>query len=153
MILAAAIEMDRPGEQRVRLELVELLFQQQRVGAEIDVFAARHQGFDNLDDFFMQQRLAAGDRDDRRAALFGRLNAFLDRQARVQDVVGIVDLAAAGAGQVAAEERLQHQHKRVALVTDEVLAGDIGAYANGLGKGNAHGFEMACDAGICKAVI
>ena len=35
----------------------------------------------------------------------------------VQDLVGIIDLAAAGAGEVAAEQRLEHQHERIALAT------------------------------------
>ena len=69
-------------------------------------------------DFLVQQRLAAGDRHHRRAALVDRLHALGDRQALVQDLGRIVDLAAAGAGQVAAEQRLQHQHQRVALAAD-----------------------------------
>ena len=86
----------------------------------------------------MQQRLAAGDRDDRRAAFVDRRHAFVVRQALVEDLVRIVDLAAAGAGQVAAEQRLQHQHQRIALAPGEMLAQHIGADAGRLQQRNSH---------------
>ena len=41
---------------------------------------------------------------------------------RFEDVGRVLDLAAAGARQVAAEERLEHQHERVALAAREPLA-------------------------------
>ena len=114
--LAVAVEMHRPGEIGVRLEAVDLLLQQQRVGAEIDEFLARDDALRRSSAISrVQQRLAAGDRDHRRAAFVDRLQALRDRQALVQDRIGIVDLAAAGAGEIAAEQRLQHQHQRVAL--------------------------------------
>ena len=50
-----------------------------------------------------------------RAALIDRAEALLGREVLLQNVGRILDLAAAGAGQVAAEQRLQHQHQRVAL--------------------------------------
>ena len=42
--------------------------------------------------------------------------ALLGRELLLENVRRILHLAAAGAGQVAAEERLQHQHQRIALV-------------------------------------
>jgi hypothetical protein len=57
------------------LEQVQLFFQQQRVGAEIDIFLARDQAFNNLGDLRMHQRLAAGDRNHGRSALVDRLEA------------------------------------------------------------------------------
>ena len=114
VVLAVAVEVHGPGEERVRLEQVDLLFEQQRVGAEIDEFLAGDQALDDLLDLAVQQRLAAGDDDDRRAAFVDRFEALGDAEPLVQDRVGIVDLAAAGAGQVAAEQRLQHQHERIA---------------------------------------
>ena len=75
----------------------------------------------------VDQRLAAGDRDDRRAAFLGGVERILDRDALVQDLVRIVDLAAAGAGEIAAEQRLQHQHERIALAAGEMLADDVAA--------------------------
>ena len=44
-----------------RLELVEFFFQQQRVRAEVNVFLARDQAFDDLRNLRMHQRLAARD--------------------------------------------------------------------------------------------
>jgi len=43
----------------------------------------------------------------------------------VQDVVGMLDLAAARAGQVAAEQGLEHQHKWVALASFQLLLQDV----------------------------
>ena len=59
--------------------------------------------------------------DDRGAAFVDRLEAVLDRNALIQDLVGIIDLAAAGAGEIAAEQRLQHQHERIALAACKML--------------------------------
>ena len=98
---------------------MELFFQQQRVRAEIDVLLARHQTFDDLVDLRMHQRLAAGDRNHRRAAFLDRLEALLRRQVHLQDVGGILNLAASRAGQVAAEQRLQHEHQRIPLAPGE----------------------------------
>ena len=55
-----------------------------------------------------------------------RVEALLRGEALAQDVLGILDLAAAGAGQVALEKRLEHEHKRIALVAGEALLQDIG---------------------------
>ena len=76
MILAVAVEMDRPGEERVRLEQIDLLFEQQRVGAQVDEFLPGDQPGDDLIDLAMQQRFAAGDDDDGRAAFVGRVEAL-----------------------------------------------------------------------------
>jgi len=62
---------------------------------------------------------------------FDRVHALLHRHALVQDLIGIIDLAAAGAGQVAAEQRLQHQHQRV-LLARQLLLHHIGADLGGL---------------------
>jgi hypothetical protein len=43
------------------------------------------------------------------------------RQALLQNVGGILDLAAAGAGQIAAEQRLEHQYERILLATGKLL--------------------------------
>ena len=65
-------------------------------------------------DFLVQQRFAAGDGDHRSAAFIDRGQAFVDRQPLIEDLVGIIDLAAARAGKVAAEQRLEHEHQRIA---------------------------------------
>ena len=133
-----AVEMDRPGEIRMRLVLVDLLGQQQRVGAQDHELVARDEALDDLRHLAMEQRLAAGDRHGRRAAFVDRFHALVIDEALVQDLVGIIDLAAAGAGQIAAEQRLQHQHQRIALAPHQVLLDDIGADARRLLERNTH---------------
>src|SRR6185437_7822991 len=106
-----AIEMDRPDEIRVRLEAIDLLLEQQRVGAEIDEFLALDDAFNDLLDLAMEQGLAAGDRDNGCAAFIDRFEALLNAEALIEDRIGIIDLAATGASEVAAEQRLEHQHE------------------------------------------
>ena len=79
------------------------------------ITVARDGAFDDLLDLAMQQWLATGDHHHRGAALVDRFHAFGDGQALVQNFRWIVDLAAAGTGQIAAEQWLQHQYQRVAL--------------------------------------
>ena len=106
---------------------MQLLFQKQRVGAQRDEFLARDDALDDLADLLVDQRLAAGNGDHRRAALVDRVEAFLHRQALVQDRVGIIDLAAADAGEIAAEQRFQHQHQRIALASGQPLPQHVSA--------------------------
>jgi hypothetical protein len=77
----------------------------------------------------VDQRLAAGDGHHRRAAFVGGIPAFLRRHAAIEDRIGIVDLAAADACEVAAEQRLQHQHQRIALASQQLLLGHVAADA------------------------
>jgi hypothetical protein len=92
----------------------------------------------------VQQRLAARDHDHGRSALVDRLHALGNRKALVEDRIRIIDLAAAGAGQVAAEQRLEHQDERVALDPAKVAADDIGADASHLVQRNRHGKPRVC---------
>jgi hypothetical protein len=136
VLLFQPVEMDRKGQVGVGFEEMQLLFEQQRVGAEVDEALARDQRGDDLADLFVQQGLAARDRDHRRAALLDRVDAVRDREPLVQDLVRIVDLAAAGAGEVAAEQGLEHEHQRIARAPPEALLEDISADADLLSQGN-----------------
>src|SRR5260221_4160717 len=111
----------RPDEERARLEAIELLLHQERVGAEIDELLARDDALDHLLDLAVEERLAAGDRHHRRAALVDPLEALLDREALVQDGVGGGYFAAACAGQVPAGQRLLHEPARNALLPHRTL--------------------------------
>ena len=77
---------------------MQLLLEQQRVGAKRDELLAGDDAFDDLTDLAMDQRLAAGYSHHRRAAFVDRVEAVLDRQTLVEDRVRIIDLAAADAG-------------------------------------------------------
>ena len=112
VVLALPVHVHRERQVLAGLEQVDLFFQQQGVGAQIDIFLARNQSFNNFADLRMQQWLPARDRNRGRAALVHRAEAFFRRELRLQNVRGILNLAAAGTRQVAAEQRLQHQHQR-----------------------------------------
>ena len=92
---------------------------------------------DDFRQLLVQQRFAAGDRHDRRTAFVDRVQGVFDRHVLVQDRIGIVDLAAAGASEVAPEQRLKHQHQRVALAAGQTLANDVATDIQFLKKGNA----------------
>jgi hypothetical protein len=63
----------------------------------------------------MDERLAPRNGDHRRAALVGGVEAFLDRQPAIENGIGIVDLAASDARQIAPKQRFEHEHERIAF--------------------------------------
>jgi hypothetical protein len=138
VVLAQAVEMHGEEEVGRGLEQVELLLEQQRVGAERDELLARHEAAHDLADLLVDQRLAAGNRHHRRAAFIGRVPAFLRRHAAVEDGIRIVDLAATDTGEVAAEQRLQHQHEGVAFAAKQFLLDQITADTHFLEEGYSH---------------
>ena len=101
--------MDAQGEAVGDGQLGERAFQQDGVGAQIDVLAAVHQFLEELKDRGVDERFAAGDGDHRGAALLHRSQAFLQGQGLAQGVLIFLDAAAALAGQVALMGGLQHQ--------------------------------------------
>src|SRR5664280_1667022 len=109
---------------------MQLLLEQQRVGAKRDKLLTRDDAFDDLTDLAMDERLTAGNSHHRRAAFVDRVEALLDRQTLVQDRVRIIDLAAADAGEIAAEQRLQHQNERIAFATHDPLLEDCLLYTS-----------------------
>src|SRR5271167_83843 len=130
---------------------MELLLEQQRVGAKVDVLLARDEAGDDLGDLRMQQWLAARDGDHGRATLVHRAQALLHRELLAEHVSGILDLAAAGAGQVAAKERFQHQHQWVALAALDLLLQDVGGDRPHLGNRNSHVRDPNCSTWNMKA--
>src|SRR3954447_349963 len=138
VVLAETIEMHREEQIRRRLEQIELLLEQQRVGAKRDELLARHQATHDLADLLVDQGLAAGNGDHGGTALVSRVPALLCRHAAVQDGVWIIDLAAAGTRQVAAEQRLQHQHQRIAFAAEKLLLHQIGPDTHFLEEGDCH---------------
>ena len=83
-------------------------------------------------DLRVHQRLAAGDGHHRRAALLDRGQRLLDRHPLLEDVVRLLDLAAARALQVAREQRLELDEQRELLVSGQLLAHQVGADAQAL---------------------
>ena len=76
----------------------------------------------------MHQRLAAGNADHGRVALFHRAEAFGGSKVFFQDVGRVLNFAAAGARQVAAEQRFQHQDQGIALAPGELLPQHVTRY-------------------------
>ena len=108
-----------------RLEKMEFFLEQEGIGAEIDVLLARDEAFHNLVNFGVHQRLAAGDGYHWRAALFHGFEAFFGRQFLLQDVSRILNLSTARASEIAPEQRLEHEHERVALTSLQLLLHDV----------------------------
>ena len=138
---------------------MQALLEEQRVGAEVDVFLACDEARRDFRDLRMHQRLAARDAHDGRAALLDRAETFLGRQLLFQDVRGILNFSAAGAGEIAAKQRLEHQDERILLASFQLLADDVGRHRPHLRYGSryAHcllrlrlsaydtGFDAACE--------
>src|SRR5262249_6908126 len=123
VLLAQAVEMHAEREVPGRREDPGLQFflQENGVGAEIDVLVSRDQLHDQTTDVGIHERLAAGNRYHRRAALLDRGEALLDRQVLSQNLRRILDLAAARAGEIASEQRLEHEDERITLAAGELL--------------------------------
>ena len=73
----------------------------------------------------MYQRLSAGDGDHRGAALVDGLQALLNAEALVQYLLGIIDFAATGTGEVATEQGFQHQHQGETLFAAQLFFENI----------------------------
>ena len=139
VVLAIAVEVDRPGKIGARLEQFDLLFEQQRIRAQIDELLLGDHAPGDLVDLTVQQGFATRDDDHWRAAFFRRLDTLVDAEALIEDCVRVIDLAATGAGEVAAEQRLEHQDQRIAPDALEVLSDNVGADPNRLAQRNWHG--------------
>ncbi len=138
MHLLVAVEMNRPGEERARLVLVHPLFHQDGVRAEINELPPRDDAFHDFRELLVQERFAARDRNDGRAALVDGMKRRFDGHALFENFVGVIDLAAPRAGEVAAEQGLEHQHERIPCPAADALAEDITSDENFLEKRNTH---------------
>ena len=126
MLFALAVEVNRERQILAGMEEMNFFFQQQGVGAEVNIFLAGDQAFDDLVDLRVHERFAAGDGDHGGAAFVHGAEAFFGRKIFLKNVGGVLDFAASGAGEVTAEERLEHEHERVLLASGELLAEDVG---------------------------
>src|SRR6185437_3519173 len=108
------------------------------VGAEVDVSLAPHQGGHDRIDLLVHERLAAGDRHHRRAALLHGVDALLDREPPAQDGIRMLDLAATGAGEVALIQRLELEDERELPTALEALAQHVRRDRHALPQGYCH---------------
>src|SRR5262245_40561031 len=119
---------------------MQLLLQEQRIRAQRNELLLDDEAFHDLADLAVDQRLAAGDGHHRRTALIDGVKALLDRQPAIEDGIGIIDLAATDAREVATKQRLQHPHERIAFAPQGYLLEDVGADTHFLEKRNSHSF-------------
>src|SRR5439155_25724685 len=99
--LAQAVEVDDPGEVRRRLEVIELLLEQDRVRAEEDELLALEELLRDHVDLWVNERLAARDRDHRRAALLIVRDLLIHRHALHECVYGVLYIPEALTVQIA----------------------------------------------------
>ena len=132
--LPVAIEVDGPVEIGVRLVVADLLLEKKRVRANGDELLAGDGALDDLRQFLVDERLAARHHHHGRTAFVQRPERGLDGDALVEDLVRIVDLAAARARQIAPEQRLQHHDEGIAFAATDVLRQHVGAHPRRLMK-------------------
>ena len=117
---------------------MQLFFEQKCVGAEVNVLFARDQAFHDLVDLRVHQRFAAGNRDHGRAAFIHGFQHLFRAHVHFEHMSGILNFAAARAGQIAAEERLEHEDERIALASGKPLPEHVAGYGPHLRNGHTH---------------
>src|SRR5215471_10254499 len=128
VVLTLAIHVHGESQILAGTEQINFFLEQQRVGTQIDVFAALHQPGNDLTNLRMHERLASGNADHGRATFFYSVEALFRSELLLENVSGILDLAASGASQVAAEQWFQHEDKRIALSSSYPLLEDVAGY-------------------------
>src|SRR5262245_19403071 len=117
---------------------MQLLLQQQGVRAKRNELLLGDETPDDIADLAVDQRLAAGDGHHRRAALVSGIEALFDGEPPIENWIGIVDLAATDASQIATKQRLQHEDKWITFAPQELLLEDVSANAHFLEKRLSH---------------
>ena len=126
VVVFLAVHVDGEGQIFARCEKVDFFLEQKGVGAEVDVFFAFDEAFDDFFDVGVEEGFAAGDGDHGGAAFIDGIEALLGGEVLFEDVGGVLDFAAAGAGEVASEEGFEHEDKGVVFVSASFLFQDIG---------------------------
>ena len=116
----------------------EHLLQLDGIGAEVEVFLPGNDPGDDLFDLRMEERLPSRDRHHRRPTLIDRLEALLRREVRTEDLRRMLDLSAAATGEIAAEEGLEHEHERIAMIATPPFAENMPYDGDHLPDRNAH---------------
>ena len=121
------VHVNAEGEVFGRFEEIDFSLEKKGVRAEINVFFACDEAFDDLVDFRMDQWFATGDRDHGGSALIGGGPALFGGQPFIENVVRVLDFATARTGEVATEEGLEHEDERVSFVAAQFLPENIGS--------------------------
>src|SRR5262245_26164133 len=130
--------MDAEGEKLRGLILIELSLHQNRIGAEIDIPLLINQPTDDLGHFWMDHGFTTRDAHNWSPAFLRCSPTLLRCKPLIEHMIRILNLSAAGTGQIAAEERLQHQHERIPLYPTQLLGKHILRDGSHLGKWNGH---------------
>ena len=129
-------------KREVGAELVQPLLGEHAVGAEVDVLAALEDAGHQGADLGVDHRLAAADAHDGGAGLVHGIQALLDGEA-VLEVGGVfADAPAAGAGEVAGVQRLEHQHEREARRAGQLVLGHVADHVGRQAQGESHGVSV-----------
>jgi len=121
------VHVNAEGEVFGRFEEIDFSLEKKGVRAEINVFFACDEAFDDLVDFRMDQWFATGDRNHGGSALIGGGPALFGGQPFIENVVRVLDFATARTGEVATEEGLEHEDERVSFVAAQFLPENIGS--------------------------
>lgn len=119
------VHVNAEGEVFGWFEEIDFSLEKEGVRAEVNVFFACDEAFDDLVDFRMDQRFATGDRDHGGSAFVGGGPALLGGQPFIQNVIRVLDLAATRTSEIATEEGLEHEDERVSLVAAQFLPDNI----------------------------
>ena len=138
VLLPRTVEVHRKRQVRGGGEEWQHLLEFQRVGAEVEIFLAGHDAGHDLLDLRMQQRLPAGNRNERGTAFIHRGEALLGREMGPQHLRRMLDLATATTGEVAAKKRLKHEHERIPGVAPQSLHGHVLQDGHHLSNGHTH---------------
>ena len=103
VLIFQSVHVDAEREKLRRLILIEFPLHQNRIGTEIDVPFLCDQPANNRRHFGMDHRLSAGNADDRGSAFFGRRPTLLRSKSLIQHMVRVLNLSAAGTGQITPE--------------------------------------------------
>jgi hypothetical protein len=141
---------DAEGEIFARLEEIEFPFEEKGVGAEVDITLLGDEAFNDAVDFRVDEGLPARDRDHGGSTFLGGGPALFRREPFVENVVGILDFAATGAGEVATEKGFEHEDQRIVAVAFQLLTDDI--TRNGPRLGNRDGHKTVKNTGFAGAV-
>src|ERR1019366_8428747 len=115
VILPHAIQVDVEVEALIRREFADPLLDEHAVGAKVNMAVALQDARCQLADLRIHHGFAAADGNHRRAALIHRGQALLERHPLGDGGFVLAYAPAAGAGEVAGVQRLQHQDDGEAL--------------------------------------